>query len=88
MFITAKRLGILGVQTAWFRKNLTLRVESVGLLNIFNHFPFLFDNDNVYPLTRSLPCFVWNANTYKLYYLLPDFCLFRTLKLQTKTYIA
>lgn len=87
MFITAKRLEILGVHIAGFRKNLTLRVKSVGLLNISGRFPFLFDNDNFYPLMRSLPCFDWNANTYIRYYLLPDFC-FRTLKLQTKTYFA
>lgn len=88
MFITAKRLGILGVHIAGFRNNLTLRVESVGLLNISAYFPFLFGNDNVYPLMRSLPCFGCNTNTYKLYYLLlPDFC-FRTLKLQTKIYFA
>lgn len=84
MFITAKRLEILGVHIAGFRKNLTLRVKSIELLNISGCFPFLFDNYILYPLKRSFPL---NADAYNLYYLLPDFC-FRTLKLQTKTYFA
>lgn len=87
---TWKRLGILGEHIFGFSKHLTLPVESLRLFNIPNHFFFLFDKAIQYPLMRSFARPIHNAITYKPHYLLylPDFCLFRTLKLKTKTYFA
>lgn len=83
MISTVKRLGILGnnyLELASITgKSLQLRVGD----ELYLHIPGFL-------LTFVSCSYSIHDNTFELHYLpySPDFCLFRTLKLKTKTYFA
>lgn len=81
MFMMGNKLGILGINIYRLRKVLTSHVGEALLF----HIPI------VLPAIRLINFYsVLSPNSFKLHYTiyLPDFCLYRKLKLQTKTYFV